>query len=71
MGIEKLGMEGFNVDDGVSVPGKLGSEIKTFTGEVALSLKGETEEVNKTDKKSISKTEFIIPRVQPRMNITK
>ncbi|BAE73333.1 Flagellin [Sodalis glossinidius str. 'morsitans'] len=51
MGIEKLGMEGFNVDDGVSVPGKLGSEIKTFTGEVAPSLKGETEEVNKTDKK--------------------
>ncbi|AHF75277.1 Flagellar filament structural protein [Sodalis praecaptivus] len=51
MGIEKLGMKDFNVNDSVEIPGKLGAEVTTVTGKLTPSLSGEDAEINKTDKK--------------------
>ncbi|OIV46591.1 flagellin [Sodalis sp. TME1] len=51
MGIEKLGMKDFNVNDSIEIPGKLGAEVTTVTGKLTPSLSGEDAEINKTDKK--------------------
>ncbi len=50
MGIEKLGMKDFNVNDSISIPGKVGAQVTTVTGKVAPKLSGEDAEINKTDK---------------------
>lgn len=51
MGIEKLGMKDFNVNDSVTIPGTVNAEIKSVAGDFAPTLSGEKAETDKADGK--------------------
>ncbi|CAJ0999864.1 Flagellin [Sodalis praecaptivus] len=51
MGIEKLGMKDFNVNDSVTIPGKVGAEVKSVSGDFTPTLSGDAAETAKADGK--------------------
>lgn len=51
MGIDKLGMKDFNVNDSIEIPGKVGAQVTTVTGKLTPALSGDKTEIDKTDNK--------------------
>lgn len=51
MGIDKLGMKDFNVNDSIEIPGKVGAQVTTVKGKLTPALSGDKTEIDKTDNK--------------------